>query len=217
MKITDEEYAVRLETGAAKTCLCWRFKRKDGAVFGASDHDRLLEIDGVEYHPDRALSGVNFVNTSELSPGYVSGDGALSANFLTQADLANGLWDGASVSVWRVDWEMPELKMHVWSGYLGEITHGAQAFHVELVCLKAQLERRIGRIYAGQCDAALGSARCGVDLSGIHADAVCDKTFETCQSKFSNQVNFQGFPHLPGMDAVISGPSANGINDGGAR
>jgi uncharacterized phage protein (TIGR02218 family) len=32
--------------------------------------------------------------------------------------------------------------------------------------------------------------------------AGCDKRFETCRSKFSNTVNFRGFPHLPGNDFV---------------
>jgi len=35
--------------------------------------------------------------------------------------------------------------------------------------------------------------------------AGCDKTFATCGSKFSNAVNFQGFPHLPGSNRLVSG------------
>jgi uncharacterized phage protein (TIGR02218 family) len=34
--------------------------------------------------------------------------------------------------------------------------------------------------------------------------AGCDKRFETCRSKFSNAVNFRGFPHLPGNDFVVA-------------
>ncbi|MFO0272037.1 MAG: DUF2163 domain-containing protein [Pseudomonadota bacterium] len=33
--------------------------------------------------------------------------------------------------------------------------------------------------------------------------AGCDKSFGTCQSKFSNVVRFRGFPHLPGVDKVL--------------
>jgi uncharacterized phage protein (TIGR02218 family) len=32
--------------------------------------------------------------------------------------------------------------------------------------------------------------------------AGCDKRFDTCRMKFSNAVNFHGFPHLPGNDFV---------------
>lgn len=38
------------------------------------------------------------------------------------------------------------------------------------------------------------------------ATAGCDKRFQTCHDRFSNVVNFRGFPHIPGNDFVISYP-----------
>lgn len=35
--------------------------------------------------------------------------------------------------------------------------------------------------------------------------AGCDKTLDTCKAKFSNVVNFRGFPHIPGLDKMVSG------------
>ncbi len=35
--------------------------------------------------------------------------------------------------------------------------------------------------------------------------AGCDKNVETCKAKFSNIVNFRGFPYVPGADAIVSG------------
>lgn len=34
--------------------------------------------------------------------------------------------------------------------------------------------------------------------------AGCDKQFSTCVNKFSNYVNFRGFPHVPGTDRLIN-------------
>ena len=34
--------------------------------------------------------------------------------------------------------------------------------------------------------------------------AGCDKSFATCKSKFSNHLNFRGFPHVPGNDFSLS-------------
>lgn len=45
----------------------------------------------------------------------------------------------------------------------------------------------------------------------------CDKQFATCGAKFANQVNFRGFPHMPGNDFVMSYPAAGDANDGGSR
>ncbi len=47
--------------------------------------------------------------------------------------------------------------------------------------------------------------------------AGCDKQFETCKTKFSNGINFRGFPHMPGNDFVTSRAVQDGINDGAAR
>ncbi|MEJ8473961.1 DUF2163 domain-containing protein [Roseibium algae] len=53
--------------------------------------------------------------------------------------------------------------------------------------------------------------------TAIRVIAGCDKRFSTCVAKFSNSVNFQGFPHMPGTDFVLSYPTRNtGENDGSA-
>ncbi len=46
--------------------------------------------------------------------------------------------------------------------------------------------------------------------------AGCDKQLSTCVGKFSNAVNFRGFPHMPGNDfvakvAALSDPNNNGL------
>jgi uncharacterized phage protein (TIGR02218 family) len=47
------------------------------------------------------------------------------------------------------------------------------------------------------------------------AVAGCDKQFSTCRDKFSNQVNFRGFPHVPGNDFIVSYPGRDDAgNDG---
>lgn len=46
--------------------------------------------------------------------------------------------------------------------------------------------------------------------------AGCDKSFATCKAKFSNALNFRGFPHLPGNDAAYGYVTDGGIFDGGA-
>jgi uncharacterized phage protein (TIGR02218 family) len=52
---------------------------------------------------------------------------------------------------------------------------------------------------------------------GFSLTAGCDKQFATCKAKFANQVNFRGFPYMPGNDAVLSYPSAGDALDGGSR
>ena len=284
MKLVDQALVDALSAGTATLCHCWLFARSDGMRFGATDHDRELVIDGVECRPQSGLSGAEFRTGADLALGQAATSGVLSSDFLTEADLIAGLWDGARVAVYRVDWSAPQNRVHIWSGRVGEVIWSGAAFRAELVSLKADFEARIGRVYSRNCDAEIGDARCGVDLSSpahraegavsdvypdtrlrlpaiqsfstgfftggrltlpggasvriqsqegavlnlasralvsvgdvVVATAGCDKRYTTCGEVFANTENFRGFPHLPGMDAVISGPAGDGSDDGSKR
>ena len=214
MKAVPAELVDRLSAGAGKLCLCWILTRSDGVRLGATNHDRALMVDGVNCAPEAALSAVEFRSTAGLAPGFATADGAFDLSFLDEVDLAEGRLTGAKLNVYRVDWERPDLKVHVWAGRMSEVTQQGSAFHIELTSLKADLEGRIGRIYARKCDAALGDERCGLEVT---SDQSCDKRFETCRDIFANSENFRGFPHLPGPDFVVSGPSGGGSDTGGRR
>ncbi|MHA7870916.1 MAG: DUF2163 domain-containing protein [Hyphococcus sp.] len=47
------------------------------------------------------------------------------------------------------------------------------------------------------------------------ATAGCDKRHATCRDKFSNAINFRGFPFMPGNDFAVSYPLRGEKNDGG--
>ena len=46
------------------------------------------------------------------------------------------------------------------------------------------------------------------------ATAGCDKQFATCAARFGNGVNFRGFPHMPGEEAVLRYPNQGDANNG---
>jgi len=50
----------------------------------------------------------------------------------------------------------------------------------------------------------------------VRVTAGCDKAKNTCINKFSNLLNFRGFPHMPGDDWALSYPVRDGQNDGGS-
>jgi uncharacterized phage protein (TIGR02218 family) len=44
----------------------------------------------------------------------------------------------------------------------------------------------------------------GVDVAdNFTISAGCDKSFETCTSRFNNAINFRGEPHVPGLDRML--------------
>jgi len=51
----------------------------------------------------------------------------------------------------------------------------------------------------------------------LRIEAGCDKRSATCQFKFGNLMNFQGFPDIPGDDWTITDPTKSPRLDGGSR
>ena len=78
MRILEAEFAARLASGAATTCLCWRLERADGFVLAVTEHDRALVVDGVTYQPGEALVAGAFTSSAALKPGQAAAGGALS-------------------------------------------------------------------------------------------------------------------------------------------
>lgn len=215
MKEISSEFAAALAAGVTTTCLCWTLTRMDGLVLAVTEHDRPLVVGMRTFQPGGALEGLRFAASSSMAPGQAEAQGALAHDGIIEADLEAGLWDGARIDVIRVDWQSADHFVHVWSGRLTRIRHTGAGFAAELVSLKAELERPVGRVYGRRCDAVFGDARCGVDAASF-AGLRCDQRVETCRDVFFNTLNFRGFPHMPGTEALAAGPPATG-NTGGRR
>lgn len=56
-----------------------------------------------------------------------------------------------------------------------------------------------------------------VQGDALRIEAGCDKRMQTCQFKFDNLLNFQGFPDIPGDDWTITDPTKSPALDGGSR
>ena len=216
MRDIPEDMAARIESGAATLCHVWRLSRVDGLELGFTDHDRDLTVDGVVC---RAASGwMAGAGESETGPaaGTFVASGGLDDAALTEGDIRAGLYDGARVGLWRVDWDRPELKVRLWTATLTRLRREGEAFIAEMEGPLAALERVVGRTYGRDCDAILGDGRCRVDTTAF-AGQSCDKRWTTCIGVFGNGVNFQGFPDIPGDDFLTAHPVGGGRHDGGSR
>lgn len=164
MRAIPPVLAARLD-GATTLCRCWSLTRRDGRVFGFTDHDRDLAFDGLTY---AARSGLEAAEASaELGFAVGGGDvaGALSAAGITPEDIAAGLYDGAGIESWLVDWSDPQARLLLDVATIGEIRREGAAFVAELRGLMQQLDIEQGRLYRATCDAELGEPRCGVTLA----------------------------------------------------
>lgn len=216
MRAVPAALAAAIEGGAATLCTCWLLTRVDGVRLGFTDHDAPLALEGVACAAVTGWTGGAADAALGFDPGSASAQGVLDSAELDEADIFAGRYDGAAVEAWRVDWSDPASRVRLWRGTIRRLVRAGDGFTAEIDGPLAVLERTAGRSFDRSCDAALGDARCRVDLAAFPG-AACDKRWATCTGVFANGLNFQGFPAIPGDDflAVYAGPG--GVNDGGSR
>ncbi len=166
MRSLDPALAAHLASGATTLCDCWLLLRRDGLRLGFTDHDEAVAFDGMRFLPETALSASAAEAVTGMAAGNFEVAGALSSDAIAARDVARGLFDGAGLTRWRVNWAAPEQRVKLFEGTLGEITTEKGGFRAEALGPASALNRPLGRAYLGACDAALGDARCGVDLDG---------------------------------------------------
>ncbi|KTS40869.1 beta tubulin, autoregulation binding site [Methylobacterium indicum] len=163
MKILSPSLAAHLASGVTTLCQCWIVTRTDGLRLGFTDHDEDLVVDGVTCSAESGATGTAVEQGTGLAADSLEIVGALTSGRLAESELARGLFDGAAVAVWRVDWASPADRVLILSGTVGEVSRGPTAFTAEVRGLADRLNQPRGRVYQRSCDALLGDARCGVD------------------------------------------------------
>lgn len=164
MRHIPEDFHDHLRSGATTVCNCWKILRNDGVALGFTDHDNNLSFDTVEFEAASGLSGSALQGSSGLAVDNSEAIGALSADAITEADIAAGLFDHAEVWHWSVNWRDVDQRIFLFRGALGEIRRDGTNFSSELRSLTDALNRSIGRSFMRQCGAELGDGSCGVDL-----------------------------------------------------
>ncbi|SEA22876.1 DUF2163 domain-containing protein [Rubrimonas cliftonensis] len=177
MRRLDPALAAHLASGATTLCDCWLLRRRDGLLLGFTDHDEAVAFDGMRFLPETALSASAAEAVTGMAAGNFEVAGALRSDAIDARDVAQGRFDGAGLTRWRVNWAAPAQRVKLFEGTLGEITTEKGGFLAEALGPASALNRPLGRAYLGACDAALGDARCGVDLGapGMEGAGVADE------------------------------------------
>ena len=161
------EFQAQLDAGVTTLSWAWILTRRDGARFGFTDHDQMLQVDGVSCEPASGFSAGDLRSETGSAPARGAVFGQLDSGVITRDAIKAGAWDGAALALYRVDWSDPTLNYRAFTGELGEIRYGDQGFEAEVSGLSARLNRTIGRVFSRLCDAELGDERCQVDLAAL--------------------------------------------------
>lgn len=165
MRILDIGFKAHIESGGTTLATCWKIARRDGVLLGFTDHDETLSFGGTDYVPAHGLDGGEA--SAKLGPSVDTAEvlGILHSDAITEDDILLGRYDGAAVETWRVNWRDVSQRMLQRRATIGEIVREDGVFRAELRSGQAALNQVKGRIYSPLCDASLGDARCGVDVT----------------------------------------------------
>ena len=184
MKSLPAALQAQLDSGTTTLAWCWRIVRADDVVFGFTDHDRPLTFGGITYEPGSGFAASEIRSGTDLAVDAQDAEGVLTSGTITETDILDGRWDNAAVEVWRVNWADTGQRVLMRRGAIGQIRRERLAFVAEVRSLAHVLGQTVGRTFQASCDAALGDARCGVNLeapafkgSGAVIDVLRDRAF----------------------------------------
>lgn len=165
MKSASPALAAHLAGEVTTLATCWRLERADGWVRGFTDHDRELVVDGLTYVASTGFLPSAIKTASDLSVDNLDVDGFLDDAALRAEDLIAGLFDGARIEVFVVNWaDLGQGRLLLRNGFLGEIKRADQRFSAEIRGLSNRLQQTAGKLYSRLCRVDLGSSECGVAL-----------------------------------------------------
>ena len=184
MKALSPALQAHLDDGITTLSWCWRISRADGVALGFTDHDRALSFDGTDFEPESGFAASEIRAGSDLAVDAQDATGVLTSDRITETDILDGRWDNAAVELWRVNWADTSQRVLLRRGAVGQIRRGRMAFVAEVRSLAHVLGQTVGRTFQAGCDAALGDARCGIDLEnavykgmGVVTDLLRDRAF----------------------------------------
>jgi uncharacterized phage protein (TIGR02218 family) len=168
MKAISAALGAHLDGEVTTLATCWRLERADGWTRGFTDHDRDLEIDGLAYTAATGFLPSAIKSGSDLSVDNLDVEGFLDDDALKPEDLTAGLYDGARIEIFLVNWaDLGQGRIVLRKGWLGEVKRADSRFSAEIRGLANKLQQTQGILYSRLCRVDLGSPECGVDLGPL--------------------------------------------------
>ncbi|AOJ62496.1 hypothetical protein WJ32_08515 [Burkholderia ubonensis] len=168
MRSISPAFAAWLAQDVKTIATCVKITRKDGTVFGFTDHDANLSIGGVLYTSSSGFTASAIENTSDLSTSNLEVDGLLLATggAITQTDIEAGVWSGAAVQIFAVNFsDLTMGQINLVSGNLGNFSLLNGAWKVELRGISQTFQQAKGDQFSATCRAIFGDSQCTLNLA----------------------------------------------------
>jgi uncharacterized phage protein (TIGR02218 family) len=168
MKSASTALAAHVAGETMTLATCWKVTRRDGTVLGFTDHDQDITFSSQLYQASTGYTRSAIHTIANLSVDNLDIESALNSDTLDAADLRAGLWDGAEVEIFLVNWQnLGQGKVTLKRGTIGQVELKDTVFRAELRGLTQALQQQIVELYTPDCRADLGDARCTIDLAAM--------------------------------------------------
>lgn len=195
MKVISIALAAHYEQETTTLARLWKITRRDGRIFGFTDHDEMIVFDGVTYAVSSVFD-ISAVSTrSELNVDSLEAKGILAEEGITASDIEAGLWDGAQVLMMEVNYEDLSMGANILRyGDAGEIRREGQQYTAEVRGLMQYLQNNIGRVVTATCPYDLGDSDCKVDIEALRVSgSVTDSEATTREFTDATRIEADGF------------------------
>ena len=166
MRTVSAAITTARQSSASRLCKIWRIERTDGVILRFTEHDRDLVVDGETFLATASFDPSSIKSNADLSVSDMDVQGAFDSSYITAEDLLAGRYNAAAFWVAECLWDdTAEGKDILKFGWLGRVKESGGKFVAELLDPSSKLQHNIVSAYSASCRAALGDARCGVDLA----------------------------------------------------
>lgn len=143
---------------------CWKLTRTDGVILRFTDHIAPIVIGSDTYVP-ASFDSSAFESKTGFPQNNIELRGYLSSSAIAYEDLRAGLYRGATIEVFVVDWLYP------WAGNfrtdtmtVESVKYTGEIWEAQVLGLTGLLRKKVGRTLNRDCDANVGDTRCGVAI-----------------------------------------------------
>lgn len=157
-----------LANNALTICRLWEITKRDGNIVRLTDHSKNISFGGNTFASDGGFS-ISALETGEnLAVDNAEFNVLFKSTAVSQVDILNGAFDGASVQCWLVNYENVANYCILPGAYLIKVkTADTDSGVFELASISSKLNQSIGKFCVPTCDADLGDSRCAVSLGAF--------------------------------------------------
>lgn len=157
-----------LQTDGLTLAVCVKLTRRDATVLGFTSGNKDLLFSGVTYEASNAFT--SSVLKQDAGNGIDNLDiiGLLRSDRITDADIQAGLYDGATLEMFVVNYaDLTMGAITLLKGMIGQVTLTDGQYRAELRSLMQRMSQTVGELTSRTCRVVrLGDARCKMVLTG---------------------------------------------------